>query len=528
MPRSVLSLIPTTNYAMSSGIDRSDKLESFARALMGLSHPLSIIGQAREVVDSPYMDWPQPPRLVRRWMAVVDGIDAEELAWRTAALSRALRSAGLRASVIEDISDIDSPRGWSWRGVQDSTGQWSASLALRRWPREVAPGWLGHALATEMPIDVGIHVQPQDSQRVARYLKHQQEWQSSNVRPDAANDLGAGDAEAVRRKLIARTDRPIRVAVALTAFASERRLLKPRVDTVKHEIGLALADARPVTFEHDLGRRATEPTGECDLRGVWRTLDCTSVASTWIFQPATIDHQNGADIGVTHDGKQLVRLDPFDPDLESFGGIVLAKVGAGKSYFLKLLAMRLQGVEIWIVEQRTPAEYAGIPNTHSINLQDTPIKQRATVLREFIENLWATAQRDPRPRLLILDELWALLRDGDLTDLVEEIARIGRHRYLSLWIATQQVRELLASSGGEAVLSNTAIRIYLKQHDFDLDKLSEAVGMPAPARHFLRTAERGQALFDLKGMIVPVDVQATPAEHQRITTDPRERALQAA
>jgi hypothetical protein len=51
----------------------------------------------------------------------------------------------------------------------------------------------------------------------------------------------------------------------------------------------------------------------------------------------------------------------------------------------------------------------------------------------------------------------------------------------------------------------------------------EAVGLTTPQRRFLRTATRGEALLDVGGMIVPLSVQATPAEHRAFTTDPRER-----
>lgn len=56
-----------------------------------------------------------------------------------------------------------------------------------------------------------------------------------------------------------------------------------------------------------------------------------------------------------------------------------------------------------------------------------------------------------------------------------------------------------------------------------LDDLCDAVGLTAPARRFLRGAARGQALLDVGGLLVPVDIQASAEEHQQITTDPRER-----
>jgi hypothetical protein len=489
---------------------------------MGLSHPVTLISQCRETTEA--YDWPTPPRLTRRWLAVVTADNAATLAWRRDSLKKTLDGIGLRCTDQED--DLSLLRGTRGHDVlPDSVmdgAEYCASLVLRRWPREVAPGWLGQALAGDLPADVAIHVEPQDAQKIARFLKRQAAWQADGK--DAGAELGYDDARRVRRNLIAREDKPCRVAIVLTVRAPDRATLRTRVETLQHEVGLSLADIRPATWEQDRGLEATLPTGVCNVIGAWRVLDCTSVASTWIMQPATVQHEHGADIGTTHDGGMLVRLDPFDMSLESFGGIVIAKVGAGKSYFLKLLARRLEGVEVLIVEQRNPAEYTGVAGATNFNLADVEYGDRANVLRTFVSDLWEKAKSDPRPRLLVLDELWSLLRDPSLAALIEEIARIGRHHFLSLWIATQQCRELLDT--GKAVLDNAAIRIYLKQHDRDLDALCDAVGLPGPGRKFLRGAARGQALLDVGGLLVPVDIQASPLEHALISTDPREKRNQ--
>jgi hypothetical protein len=125
--------------------------------------------------------------------------------------------------------------------------------------------------------------------------------------------------------------------------------------------------------------------------------------------------------------------------------------------------------------------------------------------------------------LLILDELWSLLRHPELAQLVEEIARIGRHHFLSLWIASQQVEEMIGSEQGLAVLNNAAIRIYLKQSGPDGELLARKLNLSQAARTYLRGAARGQALLDVGGMLIPVDIQATLREHSEISTDPRER-----
>jgi len=481
---------------------------------MGLSHPVTFVSSSSELSET--LDWPRPPKLSRHWYAIVSADDETTLAWRTRTLKGALDGIGLRSDLVADMPGRAMVGRPAMDVVRVADG-WTTTLVLRRWPREVAPGWLGQALAEDIPVDLAIHVAPQDAQRVARFAKRQRSWQTSD---DAADALGRQDADDTRRALIARTDRPVRVAITATVFAATREMLKQRVETLRHTVGLNPgADLRVATYEQDIGFDSTQ-TAECRVRGAWHMLNCTSVASTWMWQPVTVSHANGAQIATTRDGAMEVRLDPFDPSLESFSVLVVGKTGVGKSYLLKLIIRRLRDVEVHIVERRNPSEYAGTPNAHVCNLAGIPTQQVVSRLREYITALWNEAKANPKPRLLILDELWKWLKEPELADLVEEVAREGRSAYLSLLIATQQVRELLAS--GEAVLDNAPTKIYLKQNDNDLDKLCDAVGLPVPARRFLRSAGRGAVLLDISGMLVPIDVQATPQEHRLITTDPRE------
>jgi hypothetical protein len=72
----------------------------------------------------------------------------------------------------ETVDDYDHALVLS-DSVRVADDDWCGSLVLRRWPREVAPGWLGNALAGDIPVDVALHVEPQDPQRIARFLKRQ-------------------------------------------------------------------------------------------------------------------------------------------------------------------------------------------------------------------------------------------------------------------------------------------------------------------------------------------------------------------
>jgi hypothetical protein len=521
--RSVLELTPTTNFGMANGTAQSDTMESLAAKLKGFLHPVQLVGRATEVDDSAW-DWPTKPRLRRTWYAVAQARDQTQLAWRQENLIKHLESIGLRCTPL-DPPEVDLGVRHTPDAALCQDGYWASSLVLKLWPRQVAPGWLGHALAGDNPIDVGIHFLPQDPRRFARFLKRQHVWQAeANAnKPDALAELGAKDAARVRMDTVARADRPCKVAIVFTVKSREPgKPLKEALENARHEIGMTLSEARPVTMEQDRGLQATGLSGECHLTGAWRTLDCTSVASTWMYQPGVIHHANGADLGVSNG--MLVKLDPFDDSLESFGAVVIAKVGMGKSLLMKRVARSLSHIETWIVEQRYPPEYAeAVPSAHVVSLAGLKSDaERATKLREFLNTLWDRAAVDPKPRLLILDELWSLIGASETRSLVNEIARIGRHRWLSLWIATQQAKDLLRD--GQAVLDNCAIKIFLKQHDNDIEALSDAAGLSIPQRRYLRSAARGQALLTVADMTIPVDIQTSKEELKLLTTDPREKA----
>jgi hypothetical protein len=103
--RSILQITPTTNFGVSSPMDRSGDMEALARVLMGLSHPVQFIAECRE---TPVVkDWPTPPRLTRRWLAVVTADDAGTLDWRTASLKKSLDGIGLRA---QEVTDLEASR----------------------------------------------------------------------------------------------------------------------------------------------------------------------------------------------------------------------------------------------------------------------------------------------------------------------------------------------------------------------------------------------------------------------------------
>src|SRR6266700_7668540 len=90
--RSVLQISPTTNHALASPSEREDAMVGLARTLMGLQHPLQLVSSARPLTSA--YDWPKPPLIERRWLAVITADDEDTLTWRTRTLKSSLEGVG--------------------------------------------------------------------------------------------------------------------------------------------------------------------------------------------------------------------------------------------------------------------------------------------------------------------------------------------------------------------------------------------------------------------------------------------------
>ncbi|HRN69864.1 MAG TPA: ATP-binding protein [Candidatus Woesebacteria bacterium] len=87
-----------------------------------------------------------------------------------------------------------------------------------------------------------------------------------------------------------------------------------------------------------------------DKLGVWRNMDTTSLAMTFPFSTASLTRNEGILYGLNqHDGS-LIIFDRFT--LENANSVILGKSGGGKSFLVKLEALRLlmMGTEVIIID----------------------------------------------------------------------------------------------------------------------------------------------------------------------------------
>ncbi|WP_395108351.1 VirB4 family type IV secretion system protein [Actinomadura sp. SCN-SB] len=164
------------------------------------------------------------------------------------------------------------------------------------------------------------------------------------------------------------------------------------------------------------------------------------------------------------------------------------------------------------------------PDGHLIvfSLRDLPEELKTVGTLLTLDAIWrrVTDPADRRPRLVVVDEGWLLMRQPEGARFLYRMAKSARKHWAGLTVITQDAADVLGSDLGQAVVANAATQILLRQAPQALDQITEAFALTEGERHLLASARRGQGLLAAGADRVAFDVVSSPAEHALATTDP--------
>src|SRR4029453_12938723 len=126
-------------------------------------------------------------------------------------------------------------------------------------------------------------------------------------------------------------------------------------------------------------------------------------------------------------------------------------------------------------------------------------------------------QARPVARLVVVDEAWLLLRDGEGAKFLFRMAKAARKRGAGLTVATQDVADVLGTDLGQAVVSNAATQILLKQAPQAIDAVGDAFGLTGGERRLLRAARTGRGLLISGTNRTSFEAISSDAEHLTCT-----------
>jgi type IV secretory pathway VirB4 component len=184
------------------------------------------------------------------------------------------------------------------------------------------------------------------------------------------------------------------------------------------------------------------------------------------------------------------------------------------------------------IEKFVRGSFAGIFDQQSNVDIDNPftvfsVKEMQDALRPvamfvILDFIWTRVKRDLKQRILVVDEAWHMMRYADSAQFLWSIVKRARKYYLGLTTITQDVEDFLAQDIGKSIVTNSALRVLLKQSPAAIDTVGDVFYLSQGERQLLLSANVGEGIFFAGNNHAPVYIVASPEEHKFVTTKPQD------
>lgn len=235
--------------------------------------------------------------------------------------------------------------------------RYARTLYVYGYPRQVFTGWLGTMVNLDEVIDLSMFIYPVESQVVLENLRKKVTQLEAGIQIDSekgrVRDPGKQaailDAEEMRDKLQVGEERFFRFGLYFTLYASSEEELEFVTHKVESLLGQQLVYSKIATAQQEQGLNSTIPQFVDQLQ-IRRNMNTGALSTTFPFTSADLSQENGIMYGINMHNSGLVIFDRFS--LENGNSVVFAKSGAGKSFAVKLEALRslMFGTEIFIID----------------------------------------------------------------------------------------------------------------------------------------------------------------------------------
>ena len=267
-------------------------------------------------------------------------------------------TAGLAAAVAPGSVEVTP------RFVRVGNG-YCATLAVNGYPAEVGPVWPEPLLSWPGRLDLALHIEPLPAPIAAARLRTQRARLESSRRADESKgkladpyvEAAADDAADLAERLARGVSKLFRVGLYATVHARTESELVEACAQVKAAAASTLLDVQPATWRHLAGWTTTLPLATDGLQ-MLRTMDTQALAAAFPLAspdlPAPLPGEEtpsgGVLYGVNPASNGVVWWDRWT--CENYNSVVLARSGAGKSYFVKLEVLRslYQGVQVEVID----------------------------------------------------------------------------------------------------------------------------------------------------------------------------------
>lgn len=235
--------------------------------------------------------------------------------------------------------------------------KYGRTLYVYGYPRQIYTGWLSSLINIDEVLDVSMFIYPVESQVVLNNLRKKvtqmQATLSINSEKGLTRDPGLeaaiNDAEELRDQIQVGAERFFRYGLYITLYADsldELGFVQHKIETL---FGQQMIFSKCASSQQEQGLNSSIPQMSDQLQ-IRRNMNTGAISTSFPFTSADLTQEDGVLYGINMHNNGLVIFDRFS--LENANMVVFAKSGAGKSFTVKLEALRsmMTGSDVIIID----------------------------------------------------------------------------------------------------------------------------------------------------------------------------------
>jgi type IV secretory pathway VirB4 component len=278
-----------------------------------------------------------------------------------AAQQRALEQVEVEQAFLKGVTtlrDLIAPSSLEIHSSYFRLGtKYGRTLYIYGYPRQIYTGWLSSLINIDEVLDVSMFIYPVDSQVVLNNLRKKvtQLEASTSINNEKGRTRDPGleaainDAEELRDQIQVGAERFFRFGLYVTLYGDsldELGFVQHKIETI---FGQQMVFSKVASSQQEQGLNSSIPqmTDQLQIR---RNMNTGAISTSFPFTSADLTQEKGVLYGINMHNNGLVIFDRFS--LENANMVVFAKSGAGKSFTVKLEALRsmMTGSEVIIID----------------------------------------------------------------------------------------------------------------------------------------------------------------------------------
>lgn len=180
----------------------------------------------------------------------------------------------------------------------------------------------------------------------------------------------------------------------------------------------------------------------------------------------------------------------------------------------------------------TQGSYANFFNQYSnVNMNDKLVtfgirdmedELRPMAMYVILHYIWNQIRSRLNKRIVVIDEAWWIMKTEEGASFLFSMAKRARKYWLGLTTITQDVSDFMNSAYGRPIINNSSLQLLMKQSSASIDLIQDTFSLTQGERDLLLSTQVGEGIFFAGIKRVAVQVVASYAEDQIITTSPSE------